>query len=81
MAGGTTTNANTAIRNAPTSLMKEAGYGEGYRYAHDESSGVADMQCLPDELADATFYRPTARGWEQRIRDRLKEIDKARRKS
>jgi putative ATPase len=69
-----------AIRNAPTPLMKEAGYGEGYRYAHDESSGVSDMQCLPDELADATFYRPTGRGWEQRIRERLREIDQARRK-
>jgi putative ATPase len=57
-----------AIRNAPTALMKGAGYGEGYRYAHDEASGVADMQCLPDELKNATFYKPTSHGWEGRIR-------------
>ena len=63
-----------AIRNAPTRLMKEAGYGKDYRYAHDEPDGVADLQCLPDELTGATFYRPTARGWEARIRERLKEI-------
>jgi putative ATPase len=68
-----------AIRNAPTRLMKEAGYGEGYRYAHDEASGVSDMRCLPEELAAATFYRPTGHGWEQRIRERLREIEQARR--
>jgi putative ATPase len=70
-----------AIRNAPTGLMKDAGYGEGYRYAHDEASGVSEMQCLPDELAKATFYRPTERGWEKRIRERLEEISKFRRRS
>ncbi|HSN53863.1 MAG TPA: replication-associated recombination protein A [Candidatus Sulfomarinibacteraceae bacterium] len=64
-----------AIRNAPTALMKEAGYGAGYRYAHDEAHGVADLRCLPDELARTRFYRPTDRGWEQRIRDRMREID------
>jgi putative ATPase len=64
------------IRNAPTRLMKDAGYGEGYRYAHDEASGVSDMQCLPDELKGATFYRPTERGWEQRIGERMTEIAK-----
>ncbi len=68
-----------AIRNAPTRLMKDAGYGEGYRYAHDEATGVSQMQCLPDELVGATFYRPTSHGWEARIRARLKEIAEARR--
>jgi putative ATPase len=63
-----------SIRNAPTALMKDAGYGAGYRYAHDDASGVSDMQCLPDELGAATFYRPTERGWEHRIGERLKEI-------
>ena len=63
-----------AIRNAPTSLMKDAGYGEGYRYAHDEPSGVSRMRCLPDELDEVTFYRPTDHGWEGRIGERLKEI-------
>jgi putative ATPase len=68
-----------AIRNAPTRLMKEAGYGEGYRYAHDEADAVSDMQCLPDELASASFYRPSEHGWEQRIGERMKEIREIRR--
>lgn len=63
-----------AIRNAPTQLMKDAGYGAGYRYAHDEPTGVADIECLPTELAGASFYRPTRNGWEDRIRARLREI-------
>jgi len=63
-----------AIRNAPTELMKEAGYGRGYRYAHDEDDAVSDLECLPEELADATFYRPTEHGWEARIRERMQEI-------
>jgi len=69
------------IRNAPTRLMKDAGYGEGYRYAHDEASGVSDMQCLPDELRNATFYCPTERGWEQRIGERMREIAKLKKRS
>ena len=68
------------IRNAPTKLMKSAGYGDGYRYAHDEPGGVADMSCLPPELEGVRFYRPTDHGWEARIRDRLKEIEAARKK-
>ena len=74
-----------AVRNAPTALMKDAGYGAGYRYAHDERGAVADLECLPDELAGARFYRPTAYGWEARIRERLAEIrrlrEEARKKS
>ena len=70
-----------AIRNAPTSLMKDAGYGKGYHYAHDEASGVSDLQCLPDELEGVNFYRPTDHGWEHRIGERLKEIAKLRKRS
>ncbi len=67
------------LRNAPTQLMREIGYGEGYRYAHDEPGGVAPMESLPDELAGRTsFYRPTDRGWEARVRERLVEIEKLR---
>jgi putative ATPase len=62
------------IRNAPTDLMRQAGYGAGYRYAHDEPGGVAAIQCLPDALRGARFYEPTERGWEARIRERLAEI-------
>jgi putative ATPase len=69
-----------AIRNAPTRLMKDAGYGEGYRYAHDEEGAVADLECLPDELAGTRFYRPTEYGWEARIRERLAEILRLRTK-
>jgi putative ATPase len=68
-----------AIRNAPTDLMKEAGYGEGYRYAHDEEGAVADLECLPDELVGTRFYDPTEYGWEARIAERMEEIRKLRR--
>jgi putative ATPase len=55
--------------------MKDAGYGQGYRYAHDEPGGVADMECLPDELVgEPARYEPTDRGWEARISERLAEI-------
>ena len=69
-----------AIRNAPTELMKGVGYGEGYRYAHDEEGAVADLECLPEELADARFYQPTEYGWEKRIRERMAEIRQFRAK-
>ena len=63
------------LRNAPTRLMKDAGYGAGYGYAHDFAEGVAPMECLPAELTAGTeYYRPTDRGWERRIRERLREI-------
>jgi putative ATPase len=60
------------LRNAPTRLMKELNYGKGYRYAHDEAEGVADMQCLPDALRDRTYYRPVDRGFEREVRARLR---------
>ena len=59
------------IRNAPTGLMKQLGYGKGYRYAHDEEEGVAAMDCLPDALAGRRYYQPTARGREAAIAERL----------
>src|SRR5579864_1719284 len=62
------------LRNAPTALMKGLGYGRGYQYAHDLQSKVADMQCLPDNLRDRVYYRPTNEGIEKRIRERLEEI-------
>lgn len=63
------------IRNAPTRLMKDLGYGRGYRYAHDEAEGVAGMDCLPEALAGKRFYTATGRGHEAQIGERL---DKAR---
>ncbi len=61
------------LRNAPTSLMKEWGYGEGYMYAHNYEGGVVDLQCLPDAIADQRFYDPTDRGFEAEIRRRMEE--------
>jgi putative ATPase len=59
------------IRNAPTGLMKDLGYGRGYRYAHDEADGVAGMDCLPGGLAGRRYYRPTDRGREKDVAARL----------
>jgi putative ATPase len=66
------------LRNAPTALMKGIGYGQGYQYAHEVENKVADMQCLPDNLRDRQYYRPTNEGVERRIRERLEEIKKIR---
>jgi putative ATPase len=59
------------LRNAPTRLMKDLGWGKGYQYAHDDPDAVAAMDCLPDALRGRTFYRPSAHGLEARIRERL----------
>jgi len=62
------------LRNAPTSLMKAMGYGKGYEYAHDLEGKVADMQCLPDNLKDRTYYHPTTEGLEKELRKKMEEI-------
>jgi putative ATPase len=62
------------LRNAPTRLMKNLNYGKGYEYAHDIENKVANMQCLPDNLRDRSYYVPTNEGVEKRIRERLAEI-------
>jgi putative ATPase len=59
------------IRNAPTGLMKDLGYAKGYRYAHDEPEGVAGMDCLPDALRGRRYYRPSDRGREKELGERL----------
>jgi putative ATPase len=64
------------LRNAPTKLMKGLDYGKGYRYAHDEANGVADMDCLPPAHAGRRFYAPTDRGHEAEIRRRMDDIRK-----
>jgi putative ATPase len=68
------------LRNAPTPLMKNIGYGKGYQYAHDMDDKVADMQCLPESLAGRNYYRPTDQGFEARLRQRLEEIRKLKAK-
>ena len=59
------------LRNAPTRLMKEQGYGDGYAYAHDDPDGVTGMDCLPPALAGRRYYRPTTRGYEKEVARRL----------
>jgi putative ATPase len=66
------------LRNAVTGLMKNIGYGEGYKYAHNFEDKVTDMSCLPDNLANRVYYKPTDQGFEQRLRQRLDEIRKLR---
>ena len=59
------------LRNAPTRLMKDQGYGRGYAYAHDDPDGVTGMDCLPPALAGRRYYRPAARGYEKEVARRL----------
>ena len=63
------------IRNAPTKLMKESGYGDGYQYAHDLDIPVANMRCLPDQLADAHYYEPKGLGFEKKIKEIMSKIE------
>ena len=63
------------LRNAPTRLMKNLDYGKGYRYAHDEQDAyAAGERYFPDNMADVTWYEPTDRGLEAKIRDRLASL-------
>jgi putative ATPase len=68
------------LRNAPTKLMKELGYGKGYKYAHDFEEKVTDMQCLPDNLKDRKYYVPTDSGFEKDIQKRLEQITNLKKK-
>ena len=62
------------IRNAPTKLMKELGYGKGYQYAHDTAEKLTAMQCLPDNLLGKRYYRPDGKGEEAELKDVLERI-------
>ena len=66
------------IRNAPTRLMKDLHYGEGYQYAHDTEDKLTTMQCLPDALQGRKYYIPTAQGSEVRVQERLRQIEQWR---
>ncbi len=67
------------LRNAPTRLMKEEGYGQGYVYAHDLADGVAAMTCLPEEIQDRRFFVPGERGAEVEIAKRMRAAARANR--
>ena len=69
------------IRNAPTRLMKELHYGEGYQYAHDTQDKLTNMQCLPDSLLGTEYYRPTTQGVEAKYKARLEQIKDWKRKN
>ncbi len=68
-----------AIVNAPTKLMKEAGYGAGYTYDHDAQDGFSGDDYWPAEMAPQTYYRPVDRGFERRISERLAQWERLRR--
>lgn len=66
------------IRNAPTKLMKNLGYGAGYVYAPDTGAGLGGLECLPESLRGTRFYQPTERGFEKRLRERNAELEELR---
>ena len=69
------------LRNAPTRLMKDLGYGENYRYAHDEEGALAaGERYFPDDMSPVKYYHPVPRGLEIRIREKLEEIERRNRK-
>jgi putative ATPase len=67
-----------AIRNAPTKLMKESGYGAGYLYAHDLAEKTAGLECLPEALRGRVYYRPSTEGKEAKFKERADAIRKLR---
>lgn len=68
------------LRNAPTKLMEQLGYGEGYKYAHDYKNKITDMQCLPPNLKGRKYYKPTFEGLEKNINERMNYINKLKQK-
>jgi putative ATPase len=66
------------LRNAPTRLMKEMGYANGYKHAHKEPDAVTDMECMPESLAGTVFYSPSDRGFEKRLQERLNWLKQRR---
>lgn len=62
------------IRNAPTRLMEDLRYGEGYEYAHDTEDKLTMMRCLPDSLSGRRYYEPTKQGSEARVQERMAQI-------
>jgi putative ATPase len=67
------------IRNAPTGLMKELGYGKGYRYAHDSADAYLPQEYLPDELRGTVFYAPGPFGYERKVAERLEWWERKKR--
>jgi putative ATPase len=68
------------LRNAPTKLMKELGYGSGYKYAHDYEGHYAEQQHLPDEIKDKIYYNPSEQGREEKFKDYLDNTKRKKKK-
>jgi putative ATPase len=66
------------ILNAPTKLMRQEGYGSGYRYDHDEPDAFSGQDYWPEKLGRQSFYEPTGRGFERTIGDRLQHWEHLR---
>ncbi|HEY3306908.1 MAG TPA: replication-associated recombination protein A [Desulfuromonadaceae bacterium] len=66
------------VRNAPTKLMKELGYGKGYQYAHDYDQGYSGQECLPEKIIGRKFYEPKGQGYEKNIVERMEWLRKIR---
>ena len=62
------------LRNAPTKLMGDLGYGDGYKYAHDYPDHFADLEFMPEELAGHKFYEPSDNRQEETLRSRLESL-------
>ena len=62
------------LRNAPTRLMKNLGFGHGYVYAHDTDEGIGQMSCLPDSLKGTDYYQPASKGFEAELAARMEQI-------
>lgn len=69
------------LRNAVTKLDEELDYGKGYQYAHDNISGVTNMTCLPEQLKNKKYYRPTSHGSEKNIQEVLKRVEAIKKNS
>ena len=68
------------ILNAPTSLMRDLGYGDGYEYDHDTDEGFSGQNYFPDGMARVRFYKPGERGFEREVAKRLEYWDGLRKK-
>ena len=67
------------LRNAPTKLMKQLGYGQGYQYDHDSTGGVAlDQTGFPEVIGEQVYYQPVERGLEIKLKDKLDRLRAAR---
>ena len=68
------------LRNAVTGMMANFGYGKGYQYAHNSEQKLTDMQCLPENLKDRQYFRPTDQGLEKRLKEKMQAIEEWKKK-